>query len=444
MASLVMGGRGATGQAQGRRLTRLMAVLLPLCGCAGDAAGVGEHDFTGIRSVKFQGQNLAPEAALGAMRRSITAVVANVPPVSSPMSGSVRIVVPDYDRLRVLAIQRVKPPSSGTVNFVAAQEEIGTRAMADAVVQSRVFATSAVVEHNDTAMPDAGRADYLLWYQVASITPNNAGPWIGRWLLRRPGAATSYPVNPDPGTAAGVPRLASFVQSVRLVAAAPAGGLPGAAAAVGPRAVSGGSGIVVDAQGHILTNNHVIAGCPDVRVATADGSGGTAVLMAGDAANDLALLKTERRWPAWAKFRDSRGLRPGEPLVVTGFPLPGTVSPEMAVTTGSLTALAGLQGDTRQLQFSAPVQPGNSGGPVLDDSGRVVGVASSVLTSLGLVVTTGLVAQNANFAIKSDAAREFLDTNRVSLDQGAGRSGLSAPAIGDLARKFTVKVECWR
>ena len=133
---------------------------------------------------------------------------------------------------------------------------------------------------------------------------------------------------------------------------------------------------MVDAQGHILTNNHVADNCPDVRVAGASEPSGSASIVAADTANDLLLLKTERHWPAWAKFHNSRGLRPGEPLVVTGYPLPGLASAEMAVTTGSLTALTGLQGDTRQIEFSAPVQPGNSGGPVLDASGQVVGVAT--------------------------------------------------------------------
>ncbi len=431
-------------QAARRHPARFAVALLVLAGCAAGAGSTpGQYDFSGIKAVTYKGQQMTPTAALDAMRRAAADAADHVPPASGQITGSARIVLPDHDRLRVLAAPGVKPPSEGGTNFVAAELQLNLRETADAVARSRVFSTLATVEQNDTANPGADGADYLLWFQVASVRPNNAGPWVGRWLMKRPGSSEAYPITSDPGTAAGAARLTSFVQSVQLAASAQSG-VAAAGTVGGHHAVSAGSGIVVDAQGHVLTNNHVIANCPDVRVDNGGGNASTSAIIAGDATNDLALLKTERRWPAWARFRDSRGLRAGESLIVTGFPLTGLVSPEMAVTTGSLTALAGLRGDTRQLQFSAPIQPGNSGGPVLDDSGRVVGVASSILTSLGLVVTTGLVAQNANFAIKSDTAREFLDANHVSLDQGAGRGGLSAPAIGDLARKFTVRVECWR
>ena len=130
--------------------------------------------------------------------------------------------------------------------------------------------------------------------------------------------------------------------------------------------------------------------------------------------------------------------------MATGFPLSGLVSSEMAVTTGSLTALAGLRGDTRQLEFSAPIQPGNSGGPVLDDTGRVVGVTASMLNGLALAAATGALPQNVNFAIKAATVREFVEAHQVALDGGAGHPGMNAAAVGDLARGFTVKIECWR
>ncbi len=439
MAGLVMGGRGVGDVPHQGRLAWMMTVLLLLCGCA-DGASSGGHDFTGVKSVTFNGQKLPPAAGLDALRHTVADILSHIPPSSTPIQGSAAIVIPDYDRVRVLAAQAVKPPVEGAINLYAAQNEINLRADADDIVKGQVFRTAAIVQQNDTAMPDAGGADYLLWYQVASVRPNNAGPWIGRWVLKRPGDAAQYVVNADPGTAIGSARVASFLKAVQLAAA---GGVPAAIPLGVPHAAMIGSGIVVDAQGHVLTNNHVAANCPDVRVAGAGGAGGPASIVAADAANDLLLLKVERRWPAWAKFRDSYGLRPGEPVVVTGFPLTSLVSSEMAVTTGSVTATAGLQGDTRQLMFSAPIQSGNSGGPVLDEGGRVVGIATGTVNNAAMAAV-GAITENANYAVKSDTAREFLDANHVSLDQGAGRGGLSAPAIGDLARKFTVKVECWR
>ncbi len=444
MTSLLAAGEGAAVSPSRCRLGLLATTLLALSGCAEGtspgAAAYGGLDYTGVKSVTFNGQKLAPVAALEAVSRSATDVADHVAPSSNPIPGSVRIVVPDYDRLRVLVAQRIKPPVEGAINYYAAQDEINARASAQAVVRGRVFANSAVVQQNDTAMPDAGGADYLLWYQVASVTPNNAGPWTGRWLLKRPGAAAMYAVNSDPGTAVGAPRIGSFIRSVQAAATGGAPTAPGLGIAGSYRY---GSGIVLDGQGHILTDNHVIANCPQLHAVAADGSTSTATLAATDASNDLALLTTERRWPAWARFRDSRAIRPGETVVATGFPLGGLVSRDMAVTTGSLTTLAGMQGDTRQLQFSAPIQPGNSGGPLLDDTGRVIGVVFATLSTAGATALAGgAVPQNANFAIKSDTVREFLNANRVSLDEGGVRSSMNAATVGDLARKFTVRVEC--
>jgi S1-C subfamily serine protease len=422
----------------------LAATVLLLGGCAAGnrpSAVAGAYDYTGVKSVTINGRQMDAVTALNTISRNDAATLGQIPAAAHPIAGTARIVLPDHDRLRLLVKQgdRLGP---GATNLVAEQQRLSLHLFADTVARSRLFTSAAITEQNDTAAPDAGGADYLIWFQVRSLRPNNAGPWVGAWLMKRPGVAAADPLGVDPGTAPGAPRLISFVHSIQLAAA---GQVSAVAAGAGMRrAVSGGSGMVVDAQGHVLTNNHVVAGCPELHVADAGGESGTAVLAAADAINDLALLKTERRWPAWARFHESRGLRAGEPLVVTGFPLSGVVSPEMAVATGSLTALAGTLGDTRQLQFSAPIQPGNSGGPVLDDTGRVVGVVSSMLNSLVMAAATGALPQNVNFAIKSDTAREFLDANAVQSDEGPGRAGMSAMAVGDLARKFTVKVECWR
>jgi S1-C subfamily serine protease len=121
------------------------------------------------------------------------------------------------------------------------------------------------------------------------------------------------------------------------------------------------------------------------------------------------------------------------------------VSPDMAVTTGSLTTLSGGRGDSRQIEFSAPVQPGNSGGPVLDDAGRLIGVTEAVLNGLAVAVLTGgAVPQNVNFAIKSDIAEAFLSANHVGFANGPSHAPMEAAEVAELARRFTVKLECWR
>jgi hypothetical protein len=222
-------------------------------------------------------------------------------------------------------------------------------------------------------------------------------------------------------------------------------GAKGAASGTAGTVARAGTGIVIDTQGYVLTDNHVVSACGGLRVTGTDGASASAKLVAADAANDLALLQVSRHWSTSADFQASHGLRPGEPVVVTGFPLSGLVSQEMAVSTGSLTALGGLRGDIRQIQISAPVQSGNSGSPVMDERGHVIGVTSSVLNGMMVAMATGgAIPENVNFAIKTDVVRQFLETQRMPLQSGIARTPMSAASVADLARGFTVKIECMR
>ncbi len=426
--------------------TLLALSLLALSGCTAGAQTAdttgqpstvpGHYDFTGLKSATVNGRVMTPDAALDQISRNVSGWVGQINPVTNPVGGSARIVLPDHDRLRVLASQRIRQPAlPAAVELFAEQNRLDLLGFADAVRQSRVFSSVDVVQQNVTVAPDPAGVDYLLWFQVQSASPNNAGPWIGRWLLRKTGRPALASPAPDPGTAVGVPRLASFVSSVQLAASGRGGSLPSTVA-------RSGTGIVLDAAGHVLTNNHVTAGCTTIKVADSAGQTGQATVAAADATNDLALLTTDRHWPAWARLRD-HGLRPGEPVVVTGYPLGGLVSPEMAVTTGSLTAMAGMRGDTRQIEFSAPIQPGNSGGPVLDGSGQLIAIASAQLNALAVALAMGgSVPQNVNFGIKAETAHQFLEANGVTAEMGRDRPAIGPAAVGDLARKFTVKIEC--
>jgi S1-C subfamily serine protease len=101
-----------------------------------------------------------------------------------------------------------------------------------------------------------------------------------------------------------------------------------------------------------------------------------------------------------------------------------------------------MQNDSRVLQVSAPVQPGNSGGPLLDQSGHVVAIVSSRLNGSAAAVSTGTVPQNVNFAIKASVARAFMDAVGVPYRVALSEKQISTAEIGDQARKFTSFVTC--
>ena len=188
----------------------------------------------------------------------------------------------------------------------------------------------------------------------------------------------------------------------------------------------------------MLTNNHVVKGCREVRVQSRVVS-----VIAGDTGSDLALLKGTMRRGRFAKFRGGRGVRVGEDAIVAGFPLQGLLSTDLNVTKGTVSALSGPGDDRRLIQITAPVQPGNSGGPVLDASGNVVGVVVARLDALKLARKTGILPQNVNFAISEGTVRSFLDAHNVPYEMAPSTKAMSTADIAAKAKGFMVLVECW-
>jgi S1-C subfamily serine protease len=125
-------------------------------------------------------------------------------------------------------------------------------------------------------------------------------------------------------------------------------------------------------------------------------------------------------------------------------PSPRPLADQVNVSTGSINALAGMYNDERVLQMSAPVQPGSSGGPLFDASGNVVGVVVTKLNAKVVAEAMGDIPQNVNFALKGAVARSFLEANGVRFEQGAPGPSRSHADIGEIGRRVTVLVECWK
>jgi serine protease Do len=209
-----------------------------------------------------------------------------------------------------------------------------------------------------------------------------------------------------------------------------------------PVQTSSGTGFFVSSKGHLLTNNHVINGCTNIKVGYSGGLLEGAKLMATDKRNDLALLRTELRGESLPALKSR--VRVGDNIYVYGFPLSGLLSKTGNFTVGYITSAAGLNDDTSQFQISAPVQPGNSGGPLVDRSGNVVGVIVSKLNVLRVAKFIKDVPQNVNFAIKASIAANFLESNGVAIPANESQEKLEPAEIAERSKKFTVRVICTR
>ena len=204
------------------------------------------------------------------------------------------------------------------------------------------------------------------------------------------------------------------------------------------RVASTGSGFVV-ASTSIVTNHHVIEDCAALSIRF--GSTVLPATISADAAHsDLALLKLSQPLGSPPAVRATAAL--GEDVTVAGYPLAGLLSSDLVVTSGHVNSTAGLGNDPTMLQISAPVQPGNSGGPLLDRAGSVVGIIVSKLNVERLAKLTGDLAQNVNFAIKPEVLRLFLDANQVQYRTALLGQRLDGIVLAQRARQFTVQVLC--
>lgn len=215
--------------------------------------------------------------------------------------------------------------------------------------------------------------------------------------------------------------------------------------------ISTGTGFFVTPTGHVVTNNHVTQGCTSIEVGYSGGLLQKATLLAHDRRNDLALLKTDFEPTVVPKLKSR--IRVGDNIYVYGFPLSGLLSKTGNFTVGYVTAAAGVADDSTKLQISAPIQPGNSGGPMMDAYGNVVGVIVSKLNVLRVAKHIKDVPQNVNFAIKASLAITFLEAHGIELPgpdltrpvtDGATSAKLSPADIAARAKQHTLRIVCTR
>jgi S1-C subfamily serine protease len=168
-----------------------------------------------------------------------------------------------------------------------------------------------------------------------------------------------------------------------------------------------GSGFFVSKDGYLLTNHHVVKDAERIEVKYQDQLF-TAKVIKLDQENDLALLKVEGRnfQPLSISRGDSADL--GQEVFTIGFPNIQMQGVAPKYTDGKISSLAGMLDDPSEYQISVPVQPGNSGGPLCDASGQVVGIIVARISDFAALQTTGAMPQNVNYAVKSRHALHLL------------------------------------
>jgi len=194
-----------------------------------------------------------------------------------------------------------------------------------------------------------------------------------------------------------------------------------------------GSGFYITSSGYILTNNHVIEGCRKVSL-THNGKEFEANVIAADSKNDLAILKSKVRPNRFYKIsREDPKLL--ENVIIAGYPLGKRVSAAIKTSKGSVTSLAGYGDNYSNFQTDAALNQGNSGGPIMNESGNVIGVA---VANFG----KGAGVESFNFGIKSSTVKSFVNSNDINFTTGSN-ANLNNEQLSNLITNATIYLECW-
>lgn len=305
------------------------------------------------------------------------------------------------------------------------------------------YAWARIAEFEAARLPDQGTAARIA-QRAQSLRSRAAAELPAAQLLEAqslardwtPGRIALHPVREAPTAGSG---RATLTPPIGMPAAIPDGPDRSDRPAQRPR-WSAGSGFYVSREGHLVTNEHVVRACRSVRLP----DGQTVEVVGRDRRADLALLRA-RPVQETAVLRLDNQVRQGEDVLTYGFPLHGVLSSSGQLGAGMVTALRGLRDNPLQLQIDVPVQSGNSGGPLIDQRGEVVGVVVSKLNALRVAQITGDIPQNVNFAVRIEPLKALLEKHGVRPAQSPGPlPNKDRQTIADEARRYTTVVLCER
>jgi len=230
-----------------------------------------------------------------------------------------------------------------------------------------------------------------------------------------------------------------------------------------PKSSTSGSGFFISKAGHLITNQHVVDNCKTITVGDNARKQVGAEVLGTDRRNDLALLKISSLKMASVETQSliqklgikivplasdgllrSEDVDLGEDILVAGYPYGEMFSNSIKVTKGIVSASKGMGDDTGQFQMDAAVQPGNSGGPIYDEYGNIVGVVVAQLNKMKFAKQSGSIPENVNFGIKASTVRQFLTSSGLPTKWSKRSKVMSTKDLAKIAEKQTVMVICHR
>lgn len=214
-----------------------------------------------------------------------------------------------------------------------------------------------------------------------------------------------------------------------------------------PPTLASGSGFLVQ-RSLVVTNYHVVVGASAIRCYVHD-TPITASMISYDEDDDLALLRLSSAIPEDERvfgLGDSSLVERGQTVFALGYPLPDVLGTDLRVHKGIVSSLTGYEGRASQFQVEMSLNPGNSGGPLVDSSGSIIGIVTSKL-GIGMLLETGVMPEGVAFAVKVAAIRSLATVTGVSDELVYAESGRPTMTLEQIVRSLggaVVRVEAER
>lgn len=203
-----------------------------------------------------------------------------------------------------------------------------------------------------------------------------------------------------------------------------------------------GTAFFINNSGQLLTAAHVSRDCT-ILEAHLDGTTIPVTQKASSALLDIAVLESGQSRSSALGLRHDYGIELGESVSSVGYPLSGLLGDSPNLTRGNISASKGLRGSLGMFQFSAPIQPGNSGGPIVSDHGELLGMSVSTLNASALA-ELGHIPQNINFALDARHVARFLEREGITFDIVKPQSEGSMQTANRAALSNTVQLNCYQ
>ena len=203
--------------------------------------------------------------------------------------------------------------------------------------------------------------------------------------------------------------------------------------------IGSGTGFFVNTKGHVVSNEHVVGGCKEVATKI-EGEIIKFKIITTDITNDIGLIKTDFKNTNYLNINSS-GAEIGEDIVAFGYPLSEKLSSSVKLTRGIVSSLSGPGNNYSLIQIDAAIQPGNSGGPVLNYNSQVVGIASAGLRKVKMLVEEEYIPENVNFAVSAATLSNFLKANDVNIGSEENKVA-STKQLAQIGIPATVQLYC--